>query len=208
MSVQMFKILCAALVAGFLSSVAPPAAAQSHSQGWSIGAFVGYGSGSSRWSSATTSTGDFDVSGLIAGLHGGHSWQTGKIVYGVEVEGLVSDVEGASQSNCAGCRTDLTGYLLLRSRLGYDTGHGTLYGALGLGAAQIKHISPTNGHASAKTYSWQAAVGYDVPIQTGWSVRGEVAYLGFGDASSAVTGSRRVSTRNIWTAKLGLTRHF
>lgn len=204
----MSKLPNAAFCAAFLSLCAPASEAQEAKHGWYAGGFLGYGTGESSWSSATVNTGDFTIDGMVAGLYGGHIWQRARTVYGVELEIAPSEIEGGTQRNCAGCRTDLDGYAFVKARLGRDTGSGLLYGTLGYGAAGVTHMLTGTGHASDITQGWQAGIGYEAPFQEGWNLRGEASYMRFDAVSQTLGGVTSVETGTYLVLKLGLTRKF
>ncbi|MEL7256414.1 MAG: outer membrane beta-barrel protein [Pseudomonadota bacterium] len=204
----MLKFLSAALFTGLLTLSSMPTYAQDSMNGWYAGGFVGYGASTSRWTQGAVSTGDFSTDGMVAGLYGGRNWQRNKTVYGVELELGVTDIEGATQTNCVGCRTDIDSYGFVKARLGRDTGRGLIYGALGYGAASVTQMLTGSGHVSDITPGWQVGVGYEAPFQEGWNLRAEAAYMRFGGVSNTLSGPISVDVGGVTTLKLGLTQNF
>lgn len=215
----MFRFILSALVMGTVITLCPPAFSEDASQdtaperdvyasGWYGGAFLGYGTGTARWRSTTRDTGDFTISGPIAGVYAGRNWQVGQIRYGGEVEFAVSDIEGVTKDDCPGCRTDLTGYLIAKARIGLDLGHGLVFGTLGYGQADLKHILQDYGHTTSSTLTFQVAAGYERPFLERWSVRSEASVMTFGSATASFDGMYKAPILHIWTVKIGLTQHF
>lgn len=204
----MLKFLSAALVLGVCALSPLPTHAQDKTGEWYAGGFLGYGASTSRWTQGAVSTGNFSTDGMVAGLYGGRSWQQNKTVYGIELELAVSEVEGATQTNCVGCRTDIDSYGFVKARLGRDTGRGLFYGTLGYGAASVTQMLTGHGHVSNFTPGWQVGVGYEAPFQEGWNLRAEAAYMRFGEVSNTLGGPTTVNIGGVTVLKLGLTQKF
>ena len=193
---------------GLLTLSPMPTYAQDASSGWYAGGFLGYGTSTSRWTQGAVSTGDFTTDGMVAGLYGGHSRQHDKTVYGIELELAVSEIEGATQTNCVGCRTDIDNYGFVKARIGHNTGRGLIYGTLGYGAASVTQMLTGSGHSSDITPGWQIGVGYEAPLQEGWNLRAEAAYMRFGEVSNTLSGPISVDIGGVAVLKLGLTQNF
>ncbi len=204
----MLKFLSAALVLGLCALSPLPTYAQDKKGEWYAGGFLGYGTSTSRWTQGAVSTGDFNTDGMIAGLYGGRIWQKNKTVYGIELELAVSEIEGATETNCVGCRTDIDSYGFVKARLGRDTVRGLIYGTLGYGAASVTQMLTGSGHVSDITPGWQVGLGYEAPFQEGWNLRAEAAYMRFGGVSNTLSGPISVDVGGVTVLKLGLTQKF
>jgi outer membrane immunogenic protein len=84
-------------------SMPPPRAPVSYVPFWSwngpyVGINYGYGFGTSSWTSAAATTGDFSINGGFVGGTAGYNWQTGAFVFGAETDIDWSGIRGSSSS--------------------------------------------------------------------------------------------------------------
>lgn len=134
----------------------------------------------------------------VAPLPGSMPVVTGKLdksVTGVRLS-LPSPILRASQKTIA------------KARIGLDLGHGLVFGTLGYGQADLKHILQDYGHTTSSTLTFQVAAGYERPFLERWSVRSEASVMTFGSATASFDGMYKAPILHIWTVKIGLTQHF
>lgn len=132
----MMKEIRLAAIAALLAVTSTMAQAQSRSDwaGWYAGAFLGWSQGETRWYQGPLTTPNFDTSGLVAGAFGGYNWQSNKLVYGIDGEFGLGEVDGVFfpvPCGGTGCTTELNQFVTLRARLGTEVGNALIYGALG-----------------------------------------------------------------------------
>jgi hypothetical protein len=90
--------------------------------GFYVGAFGGYGVGSSSWVNSATGVGtnNFRVRGFVAGGTAGYNLQTGEWVWGVEADAGGSWINGTTNAGCApGCETKNIWRATARGRIGH-----------------------------------------------------------------------------------------
>jgi outer membrane immunogenic protein len=201
--------------AGVPPFVAPP-------QTWSgyyLGVNGGYGLGTSNWSDvnnpAATSTGDFNVSGALAGGTFGLNWQLDSVVLGIESDFDWSGVRGSitpANSFCnlpvsltgAGevgltCETR-TGWLgTARLRAGYAFDRVLLYGTAGAAFGEVQAALTGTGLAgtppatgpfqSTVQFGWTVGGGVEVAFSEGWSAKLEYLFVNLGSAPCNIQAS-------------------
>ncbi|WP_420407204.1 outer membrane protein [Hoeflea sp.] len=110
--------------------------------GWS-GFYAGivgtYANGESRQdNSAGATTGDYDISGGAFGVVGGHNWQSGGIVYGLEADISGSGIDGQTLTLCPiSCYSEADWIGTIRGRLGYDMGRFLPYVTAGVAVSEL-----------------------------------------------------------------------
>ncbi len=98
---------------------APLFAPQFNWSGFYAGINGGYGWGKTSWTDPVggTTTGDFNMSGALAGGTAGYNRQIEKIVVGAEGDVDASWIKGTAVTNC--CQTQNDWFATARARLGF-----------------------------------------------------------------------------------------
>jgi outer membrane immunogenic protein len=207
----------------------PAAPATSYSvsslQTWSgfyVGVNGGYGFGKSSWSddnnpgstlvnpftttSPGTNTGDFSVSGPLAGLTGGLTYQLNALAFGIEGDIDWSGLKGSAApangfcnlpvtSSAAGlnCQTKLEWLSTIRARVGYANDflfvYATAGGAFGTVGAAITGVgvsgSPgASGVSQTNTaFGWTGGAGIEWAFLENFSVKAEYLFVDLGHVS-------------------------
>src|SRR5665811_894160 len=122
---------------GTSSAIAADIVAPAPAFDWSgpyIGAFGAYGFGSSRMTDTTgTTTGDFNVGGMLGGIDLGYNVQKGNILWGAEVDGAIACDKGTTLVLCGtGCTTNLNWLSTARGRIGITHDKALFYATGGL----------------------------------------------------------------------------
>ncbi len=208
----MKKALCAAALTAGFAFAAPMAQAQSQTDwtGGYVGVFLGWGQLESEWTNGVLTSGNFDVDGALGGVYGGYNWQSARLVYGFEVELAGTNVGGTEfvpVCGFAGCKTEMEKYATLRGRLGTELGRGLLYGAVGVAWGDFELTIGGNTVSDTST-GWVAAVGYDLPLQNNWALRGEVSMMDFDRLNFAPIPGLRVDADNFTSVKVGVAKRF
>jgi outer membrane immunogenic protein len=195
-----------------LGQAAPSAVAPARTTGydWSgfyLGAQAGHGWGRTTWASFRPDQ-SYDVAGWLAGGQVGVNAQSGRIVVGVEAEGLWTnaggsldgsftvDVSGPSRDTLA-TRVNWLG--MVSGRLGYAVADRWLvYGKGGVAFANERHdftrtfpAGPgfeIRESATRLRSGWLAGVGIEHAIAGNWSVKAEYVYIDFQDKSETLSG--------------------
>jgi outer membrane immunogenic protein len=145
----------------------------------------GSGFGQSRWSNAFGSTGDFDVSGGLAGGTIGYNWQTNQVVFGLEGDLDWSGIRGSANSPvCAvgNCNTRNNYLATVRGRIGYAFDRIMPYLTGGLAVGDIEAAS--NGVSSTETKAgWTLGGGIEFAVNGPWTAKVEYLYTDLGTAS-------------------------
>jgi outer membrane immunogenic protein len=172
--------------------------------------------GISRWTSGPLSTGDFNISGGMAGGTLGYDWQRGHLVYG-----LVGDIDwagltGSTASICTPpCGTADSYMATVRARFGYDFGPWLPYitGGAAIGDVKSGFRPPLTGTDSETRLGYAVGLGSEYQLVHGWSWWIEYLYEDLGNANCSVTvcagpptsSSTRFATNAV---RIGLNRRF
>jgi outer membrane immunogenic protein len=159
--------------------------------GFYVGFNAGYGWGTSNWTSALGTTGDFRVSGGVFGGTLGYNMQMGSAVFGLEGDFDWSGIKGSSTSVvCLGsCETKNTWLATARGRIGYAFDRFLPYATGGAAFGNLKMTGPLGGASSTKT-GWALGAGLEYAFTTSWSAKLEYLYVDLGKATcnAACTG--------------------
>jgi outer membrane immunogenic protein len=142
-----------------------------------LGGHLGY-----QWGNVTGSSAD--PWGVIGGLHGGHNWQTGEFVIGVEADLTAS---GASDTFAA-WKFSNPWFGTVRARAGYALQNMLFYatGGFALGGMRVE----TAGINEREIHlGWAAGAGVEAGITRNVSARVEYLFIALSDRSYALTGT-------------------
>lgn len=171
-----------------------------------------FSGGSSEWTNPATraTSGTFDISGRGGGAILGYNWRNGETYYGLALDITVGEIGGTGHGTCAtGCATALQSYAALRGQIGRRVGRGHLYGFAGVALGRID-LTPVGAPRQQHSASgWLAGIGYEHPLEDGWTLRGELQYMDFEDRVYSASGpAMRVGSNGIGMIRIGLTRYF
>jgi len=130
--------------------------------------------------------GGYAEKGGLAGGTIGYNWQTGGLVFGIEVDGAWSDakpnlvVTGAPLGTTFADKIDAMG--TVRGRIGYAFDQVLLYGTGGYAWADSKVTATAPGVSSSDSHmlnGWAAGAGVEVMFAPRWSVKAEYLYRRF-----------------------------
>lgn len=192
----------------------------------------GYGWGDTKptWSAGgAQESGDVNYEGFVGGIEAGYNWQSGNLVFGLEVDGSLSDIDGdfldlvGPSRPCIiaglGCTADVDWFATGRLRVGYAidrlmpfiTG-GIAVGGVegtfdsGAGLACICDVDDT-------TVGWTVGGGIEWAVNDSWSVKAEYLYIDLGKPS--ISGNNTLFTPGVGTdnydfsvARLGVNFNF
>jgi len=171
-----------------------------------------YSAGRSEWSDPVgpTSTGEFDISGRIGGAILGYNWRIGETYLGIALDLTAGEIGGIGHGGCpAGCETALQYYGALRGQIGHRVGEGHLYGFIGIAQARIDQHPAGFARQQRNAAGWLAGIGYEHPLDNGWTLRTELQYMDFEDTIYSASGpTRTVSSNHVGMIRIGLTRYF
>ncbi len=201
-------LLAGMIVAGFATSAfaadlpstkAPPAAFAAAPFSWAgsyIGADIGYGWARDAFdygfnigspAPATTPEPAIKMQGLLGGLYGGHNWQSGNIVYGVELDAELTGIHGTLSGGYETYKLPEQGSA--RVRLGYAMDRTLLYATGGLAIADGKFVDGTIATTNRTLLGWTLGAGLEYAISNHWLARAEYRYTDFGtDDQTNVSG--------------------
>lgn len=216
----MKRILLAAFIAGAMAGTAAAAddsmyadmAGAAHD--WSgsyLGLQIGGGFGDSRIFAVGggSTTGNFDIDGVIGGYTTGYNWQNGNWVFGIETDTSLSGIEGRTPTACATtCFTEIDWLSTYRIRIGsamdnvlpYVTG-GVALGGASAGVTGISKASDTR-------FGWAAGAGIEVALDNDWSIKGEYLHVDLGDFNFVAPPLATVEVDDINIVRLGVDRKF
>jgi len=192
-SVQQMAIGPILLVALFACGSLAFAADGSPHTGFSLGISAGGAHGKSKQTSSANGdiTEEFDLRGAPYGVNAGYHFQTGRWIYGLEVEYVENDIYGTGR-NVPPFNTDffsttrLKSFETVRARAGYAWRRALAYLTAGVatGRAEITVIGPGAFASESRTRNgWAAGGGVDWTLTENWSVRAEYMYLRFKNAA-------------------------
>lgn len=175
------------------ADIAPPApmppAALYNWTGFYIGINAGYGSGYSNWSDGLVgATGDFPVTGFLAGGTLGVNYQIGDIVFGIEGDGDWAKLSGNSGLTCGAitavlppsvtCQTQSQWLATVRGRVGYAFDRVLIYGTAGAAFGDIQTgLNPPATFDSAIGAGIAAGAGVEVAFAPSWTAKVEYLFV-------------------------------
>ncbi|PVA11731.1 hypothetical protein DC366_01905 [Pelagivirga sediminicola] len=179
---------------------------------WS-GPFVGaqFGGGFAdtdfRYRGATPNAADHDSDGLFGGIYGGYDFQSGANVFGVDLAYNFADITGSTEcpNPTFTCSSELEDFGAIRGRYGRAFNDILIYGAAGYAFGDAKADAARAGAApvfldnSASVDGWTAALGVQKMLQSGWALRGEVAYYDLASSTGAIVADSGDPARSAWT---------
>ena len=151
------------------------------------GANAGYGFGNSDWTdpaNVSGSTGNFDVSGFLAGGTLGVNFQSGAWVFGIGGDFDGSWLKGTSSSTfCANvgfgaaaqCETKNTWLGTARGRVGYTADRVLFYGTAGGAFGNIE--AGVNELQNSTEFGWTAGAGVEFALADNWTARVEYLFV-------------------------------
>lgn len=188
------------------STPAPVRAAGYDWSGLYLGAQTGYGWGSKNWLSLTPDR-SYDVSGWLGGGQIGFNAQTGRVVLGVEAEGLWTNIDGDSTFDIFTTSLALSSRVrwigMVTGRVGFAHWDRWLpYLKAGVAFAEERHdqtnISPgfsvSTVSAPGKQFrdGWVVGGGAEYAFAGNWSARIEYNYIDFGKRTDQVIAIQNV----------------
>jgi outer membrane immunogenic protein len=172
--------------------------------------------GQSRWSSGPLTTGDFLISGGMAGATFGYDWDSKHWVYGVVADIDWAGLDGSTSSVCTPpCGTSDSYMATVRARFGYEFGPWLPYvtGGAAIGDVTSSFHPPFTGKDTETRVGYAVGIGGEYQFARGWSWWIEYLFedLGSANCSAFVCAgppgdtSTRFATS---TVRIGLNRRF
>jgi outer membrane immunogenic protein len=173
----------------------PPVSPVYNWGGLYFGLNLGYGFGNSQWSDPTDpggTTGNFKLTGFLAGATVGFNFQADGFVYGIEgdFDGSFIDGKVSSPFCSAGtqCETKNFWFSTLRARLGYAADRVLFYGTAGGAFGDVAPGQSGNFQRTSKG-GWTAGAGVEAALTDNLTARIEYLYLKLGDATCTSTAA-------------------
>jgi outer membrane immunogenic protein len=167
----------------------PPAA-----YGWSgpyVGLQAGYGFGETEMFDSGSTTGDFDLDGVLLGATAGWNHQAGSFVFGLEGDISWSGVDGNLTSfQCSsGCNIDLNWLGTARLRAGFAIDNALIFATGGLAAGDVE-IEVNDGYSAGTEtlVGWTVGGGAELAVSEALSVKVEYLYVDLGDMETSSGG--------------------
>ena len=170
--------------------------------GFYIGINGGWGFGTSNWTNSLAfpgSTGNFDLSGGVAGGTVGANWQINNFVVGVEGDIDWSNIKGSTSNGfCVGttCTTENTWLGTIRGRAGFAADRILFYGTAGGAFGSIKATGAAFTNTSSAQFGWTAGAGIEGALTDNLTARIEYLYVDLGNDTCSIVcfpGSTNVS---------------
>ena len=126
-----------------------------------------------------------DASGFGGGALAGYNWQNGDAVFGVEVAGNVTNMDG--EDECANaawdCTSQISNVISARLRGGIAMDRTLLFATAGVASAGIRHqainAAGTVFEDSHRANGLVVGVGIEHAFAGGWSLRGDLEHYRF-----------------------------
>jgi len=124
---------------------------------------------------------DFSASGFVGGAQAGYLWQTGRLVYGVEIDGSWGDLESNRTDN-EGDQQRMETSLLTSARLrsGAAIDNTLIFGTIGIAyvKSEFTVIGDVPSPATVDVDGWGlvSGLGAEFALPPNWSLRGEYLY--------------------------------
>ncbi len=166
---------------------APASSAPFNWSGFYVGINGGYGWAKSSWTDpvAATTTGDFNLTGAMAGGTVGYNLQMSQIVVGFEGDIDASWMKGTDPTAC--CETKNDWFATARARLGFGMDRFMPFVTGGAAFGDLK-MSTATASETATRIGWTAGAGLEYAFAGAWSAKLEYLYADLGKAScSAAT---------------------
>lgn len=171
-----------------------------------VGAHAGFASGTVDWEvTGGGPSGSYDLDGWLLGGQIGYNWQMDSIVYGLEADLSLTDINGSDEDILASRTLDWMASV--RGRIGYALDGILLYGTAGLALAkstgEVFIADDTQTHVG-----WTAGLGVEVMVSDNVSLRGEYRYTGFAAENYDYSFTDSDTSFSAHSATVGLNYHF
>jgi outer membrane immunogenic protein len=176
-----------------------------------FGLQAGYVWGESNHTDAGgTTTGDFDMDGFAGGLTLGWNFQSSNLVFGLESDFSLSDVDGSTNNGCgaAGCHTEIDWFSTSRGRLGFAFDNALLYATAGLATADVDASTSGLASNSDMLFGWTAGAGVEFAFNQNFSLKAEYLYMDLGKINVPTPSPVKAKVDENHIARIGLNWHF
>jgi outer membrane immunogenic protein len=161
-----------------------------------IGINGGYGFGSSEWSAAGVTTGNFNTSGGLVGGTIGANFQASQFVLGVEGDIDWTDISGNSVGGCGTlgaaavppvpatttCKTSNDWLGTIRGRVGYAFDRVLVFATGGGAFGNVQAVTPLATNSNSK-FGWTAGAGVEVAFTENLTAKVEYLFVDLQDGS-------------------------
>ena len=160
-------------------------------EGWYLGGTIGGATVTYVFAPAGT----VDSSGVLGGVVGGYSWQSGPFVLGVEGDFMAADINGSRRFNGGLNQVNPTIDTMadLRLRVGVAIRPQVLMFATFGGAwanADLPISGPGGGPGSADLFGWSVGGGAEVALSPNWSARFDYQFTDFNSETVNYAGGK------------------
>lgn len=161
-------------------------------EGWYLGGTIGGATVSYDFAPAG---GAADTSGVLGGVIGGYSWQSGPFVLGVEGDLMAADIGGSQHFNSGlnQVSPSIDAMADLRLRAGVAVRPQVLLFATFGGAwasADLPVTGPGGGSGSADFFGWSVGGGAEVALNANWSARFDYQFTDFNSETVNYSGNK------------------
>jgi outer membrane immunogenic protein len=216
--------LCTAAEAADMAVAPRPVAVPVMVYNWSgfyVGAHGGGAWGNSNWFNTSSDAGipllypdlipgdrnGHKISGWLAGGQMGYNFQSGSIVYGIELSGSAANLKGSSISQAGPFSnqddvfaTKISSFFLASARLGYAADNWLLYARGGYAGAHVKTSAVDTGppftgegYDQRWHHGWNVGAGVEYGIAPDWSVAFQYDYIQLETVNAALGGQNFVN---------------
>lgn len=162
-------------------------------EGWWLGGTIG---GASVSYDLAPASGSVSSNGVLGGVVGGYSWQSGPYVIGVEGDFLASDISGSRRFNGGlnQVSPSIDTMADIRLRAGYAvTPRVLLFGTFGGAWANVDlPITGLGGGIRETTFfGWSAGAGAELALNPNWSARIDYQFTDFDSETVSYPGGKQ-----------------
>ena len=157
-------------------------------------------------------TGNYDISGIIGGYTSGYNWQSDRMVFGIESDSSLTNLDGsATVAFCGVCVSEVHWLSTLRGRLGTIIGHQMgdvlvyVTGGLAYGGTEVGYTGA--GSKKKVRFGWTAGAGGEIALDEDWSAKVEYLFVDLGETTHPV-GPVNFKFDNIHVVRVGINRKF
>jgi outer membrane immunogenic protein len=178
--------------------------------GFYAGAHAGYAWG--KTSVGAPGYGSTNPTGALGGIHGGHNWQTGSYVFGIESDLDLSWMDSSTTYASGNKLTSHPGWTSsIRGRAGYAFNNFLVYGTAGLALTNTNVTLQQPGSTTQMLetqFGYVIGAGVDMKLAPQLSARIEALHYGFADKNVSYGGTTTPLSNDMTTVRAGLTFHF
>ena len=213
-TVSLISLMCASVPgAAIAADMSTPAVDYVHDwSGWFFGIKGGYATGDAQLVGLGGSSGDYTIDGGVIGTMSGYNFQSGNIVYGIDMDSAFGNLEGTtSPANiCASCTTEINWLSTFRGRVGVAMDNVLPFVTAGVAYGEVEvnipaALNPGGGNRDDIFVGYVVGAGIDWAFNDEWTARLDYQYIDLGDENLNFPGGVvNASVDNLHIIRVGI----